>query len=413
MLADTVLVDRLNTVPDPTVGRVVLRELNADAVVGPEHVGVEVVQGIVTLTGTVSNRLAAQRAVEIVPVVRGVRAIVDRISVAPMIRPDYELDFAVAARLAKDQAIDPQRIGVRTQDGIVRLTGDIDSNAVRRIAVADVLSMPGVNDVIDNLSVSPPRPGERTDGTLTQEVRRILRDDPWLDDAHIEASSKNGRVTLRGWVANSAESARAEGDSRLAEPGGVDATALRIDALTDDGTLRAEPATVRSDRAMMQALADAYVSDPRVHPFVPGIDVRNSVVVLTGVAPNSKAAAAAVADARNVPGVLDVRNDLQTRPNITESDRVIKTDLLSAISRDHRLVSQHLSVDVAHGRVILRGSVDSDQNRLNAITLASTIPGVNVVLDQMAVDPHLPPNVEPNLRPNEEGTGRAEPQPTK
>ena len=53
----------------------------------------------VTLTGTVSNRLAHDRAIERVRLVRGVRAIVDRLEVAPIPRPDYELEFAVAGAL--------------------------------------------------------------------------------------------------------------------------------------------------------------------------------------------------------------------------------------------------------------------------------------------------------------------------
>lgn len=415
MLADTVLVDHLNVVPDTTIGRVLERELNRDAVVGPERVGVEVTDGVVTLQGTVSNRLAAQRAVEIAPVVRGVRSIVDRISVAPTVRPDYELDFAVAARLAKDAAISPQRIGVQTHDGVVRLTGDVDSDAARRIAVADVLAMPGVKDVVDTLSVLPPGPGGRSDGTLTEEVKRTLRADPWLDDAHIDVDSRGGRITLTGWVGNPAEEGRAEDDTRLAEPRGIEAAGLRIDALADDGTLRAEPTAVRPDREVMQALADAYVHDPRVHPFVPGIDVRNGIVVLTGVAPNSEAAAAAVADARDVPGVHDVRDDLQTRPDVSESDRVIETDLLSALRRDPQLASQPLSAEVAHGRVTLRGTVESEQARLDAMTLASTIVGVHAVVDEVAVEPHLAPANRSQAQGSgqPEGLGRAEAQPPK
>ncbi|HXX69815.1 MAG TPA: BON domain-containing protein [Polyangiaceae bacterium] len=404
MLADTVLVDRLNVVPDPTIGAVLRRELDRDAEVGPEHVGVEVVNGVVTLQGTVSNRLAAQRAVEIAPVVRGVRAIVDRISVAPVPRPDYELDFAVAARLAKDDAVSSQRIGARTHDGVVRLTGDVDSDAARRIALADVLAIPGVGDVVDTLSVRPLAPRERADSTLTAQVKYMLRADPWLDDAHVTVSSKDGLVKLGGWVGNAAERVRAEEDARLAEPSGFDDGSLRVDALTDDGTLRAEPPAVRADRDVMQSLADAYVLDPRVHPFVPGIDARNGVVVLTGVAPNSVAAAAAVADARDVPGVRDVRNDLQTRPSVSESDRVVRTDIQSAIRRDPELLTEHLFIDVAQGRVILSGTVHSEQSRLDAVTLVSTVPGVHAISDQIEVEPRLTPS-------GAEGMGRAETQP--
>lgn len=398
-------VNHLDIVPDETIRATVARELGRDPFVGPQRVGVDSAGGVVTLEGTVSNHLAARRAVEIAHVVRGVRAIVDRVSVAPTARPDYELDWTVAAKLANDDAIRSQRIGERTHDGAVRLSGDVDSGAARRIAIADVLAIPGVKAVVDHLSVSPPETRARTDRTLDAEVARTLGSDPWLDDAHVAVEAENGVVKLTGWVGNAAERARAEQDARTASPNGVDLSALRIDTWTDDGTLRTEPPAGLPDRDVTQALADAYVLDPRVHPFVPGIDVRNDVVVLTGIAPNCAAAAAAVADARNVPGVLDVRDDLQTRAALGEGDRIVRTDIETAIDRDPKLASMRLTVDVADGRVILRGTVDSEQDRLHAVTVASTTPGVRMVLDRIAVEPSL-------TRANDEATGRAERQPS-
>ncbi len=369
-------------VPDGAIEKTTRRELARDALTAAERIGVDCENGIVTLTGPVSTRLAKQRAVDIAHVVRGVRAIVDRTQVATLPRPDYELDFAVAAALSRDRVTTQQRIAVRTHEGIVRLSGDVDSNAVRRIAEADALSVPGVLDAVNDLAVRPQR---RADAQIAAEIERIVRDDPWLDDSRIRVAAERGVGRLAGWVGSAAEKARAENDAWASSPAGVDARGLRIDQFTDDGTLRAIPDRRRTDGDLEQALLDAFVRDPRVHPFAPTVEVRSGVVVLTGVAPNPHVARAVDDDARALPGARDVRDDVKTMRGVyTESDAQIRNQLATAIARDPRL-GPRVQVDVLDGRVFLRGAVDTNTDRLRAISIATSAPGARDVSDGLVV----------------------------
>jgi osmotically-inducible protein OsmY len=371
------------TATDGWIVAVLIRELEGDVVVARERVDVDCVNGVLTLHGEVGDRLARDRAVAIAHVVRGVRAIIDRISVTPRPRPDYELEFVAASAIAADPATAGEAIGAQAHAGVVRLTGNVDSNAARRIAEGDVLALPGALDVIDDLAVVP---GQRSDVRLGSEVERLMRDDPWLDDSGVRLATHAGVVRISGSVKSAAERARAESDARATSPIDVDVEALRIDAASD-GTLRDEPAPPRTDEQLARALVDAVARDPRVHPFLPGIQVRDRVVVVTGEAPDVDAAQAVAEDAHNVPGVADTHVDLSVTPAVGESDGAVLYEARGAIDHDPRLSARHIAVEVFHGRVSLRGSVASEADRRRAIAAATSVPGARGVDDLLVVDP--------------------------
>jgi hyperosmotically inducible protein len=371
-------------VPDEAIVRTTRRELGRDPVTGGENIGVDSEHGVLTLQGPLGNRLAKRRAVEIAHVVRGVRALVDRTQVTAPQRPDFELDAAVAAALSRDPVTAGEPIAAHADRGVVRLTGRVASPAALRAAEADTLAVPGVLDVAGALTVVP---RQRSDARLTAEVERTTRDDPWLDGSHVRADVRSGAVSLAGYVGSAGERARAEEDAWLASPAAVNAAALVIDQFVDDGTLRAAPRARRLDGDLEQSLLDAYVRDPRVHPFSPTVDVRDGVVVLSGVAPNPLVARAVDEDARVLPGVTGVLDEVRTLPGVFEqSDAAIRDQIVKTMSRDPRLAAS-VSVEVVAGRVFLRGTVANDDDRLRAVGIASSAPGARNVEDGLVVTP--------------------------
>jgi osmotically-inducible protein OsmY len=366
--------------------RVIVRQLDADPIVARERIRVVCDEGVITLEGVVSAPLARQRAVAVLQVVRGVRAVVDRLAVASLRTSDGLLSLAAAAALARDPAVTTQRqIAARARDGVVRLSGVVEADATRRIVEDDLSALPGVSRVVNDLAVVPHSRGDRA---LAWQVERIVSDDPWVDGSDVHVAAEHGTIKLSGSVHSAAERARAESDARAASPLAVDPSGLRIADAPDDGTLRAAPPATRPDGDIRQALADAVTRDPRVRPFAPGIDVRNGVVVLTGVAPSRDAALAIADDAANVPGIASVRDALTiTPPGFADSDAAVQGTILDAIRRDPSLGTAGLWVEVISGRVILRGVVPTDTARINAMALASSIAGVTDVEDALLVQP--------------------------
>jgi osmotically-inducible protein OsmY len=378
-------------VTDPQLVRVSVRQLNGDPLVARERIRILARDGVVMLEGAVTSALVRRHAVAALEVVRGVRAIVDRIVVAsPEPPPDDELlALAAASALARDGAFSSQEhVSAHVRRGVVRLAGTVESDVGRRIAEEDVGSLPGVRNVIDDLAVDPlsaRRP--RSESVLAHQVEWVLGGDPWVDRTDVRVWAHEGTVHLRGTVRSGAERARAESDARATSPGGVDVSELRIVDGPDDGTLRANPPSERPDADLRRALADACGADPRVRPFVPEIDVRNGVVVLTGVAQDQRAADAAAEDAGDVPGVMSVRNAMQTSVTPAASDAELSGAILDAIRRDPTLGRTSLWVEAVSGRVILRGVVPNDTARIDALALASSVAGVVDVEDAIIVEP--------------------------
>jgi osmotically-inducible protein OsmY len=165
---------------------------------------------------------------------------------------------------------------------------------------------------------------------------------------------------------------------------------LRIENPVDDGTLRSKPEVLHTDGDLDQALHDAFARDPRIQPpFLPTVDVRDRFVVLTGVAPNPEAARAVDEDARNLPGVTDVRDAVRTMPAAIyeQSDTAISEQVQRTMLRDPKLSAARITVYVMKGRVYLRGEVPTDADRLRAISIATSAPGVRDVDDGLGVAP--------------------------
>src|SRR5215472_740868 len=125
------------------------------------NVKATVEDGIVTLTGTVDlyqRKLDAAKLARKTPNAQGVRNL---ITVAGPNVTDAQLEEKLAKKLTYvrqgyDSTFDYFAIGVK--DGVVTLVGQDRTGVGRSEAMADIALMPGVKDVIDNVSIAPVSP---------------------------------------------------------------------------------------------------------------------------------------------------------------------------------------------------------------------------------------------------------------
>ena len=162
--------------------------------------------GIVTLTGTVDlyqRKLDAAKLARKTASVQGVRNL---ITVAGANVPDEQLEQKLATKLTYvrtgfDSTFDYFALGVK--DGVVTVEGQDRTGIGRDEAVADIANMPGVKDVIANISVEPASIFD--DGLRLRTARAIYRD-PVLRKYAIDPARPiriivvNGHVTLYGAV---------------------------------------------------------------------------------------------------------------------------------------------------------------------------------------------------------------------
>jgi len=162
--------------------------------------------GIVTLTGTVDlyqRKLDAAKLARKIGHVQGVRNLV---TVAGPDVPDAQLEQKLATKLTYvrvgyDNTFDYFALGVK--DGVVTVEGQDRTGVGREEALADIANMPGVKDVVENISVAPVSTFD--DGIRIQAMQAIYRDPVLskyaMDPAHpIRIIVANGHVTLYGAV---------------------------------------------------------------------------------------------------------------------------------------------------------------------------------------------------------------------
>ncbi len=71
------------------------------------------------------------------------------------LRPDQELLDEIVREIRWDPRVDQAAIAVDVKDGIVTLSGQVDSATRRLAAYETVLRVRGVRRVIDNVEVAP------------------------------------------------------------------------------------------------------------------------------------------------------------------------------------------------------------------------------------------------------------------
>jgi osmotically-inducible protein OsmY len=121
-------------------------------------------------------------------------------------------------------------------------------------------------------------------------------------------------------------------------------------------------------------------------------DRDNGVVTLTGDVPNDAEKTRAETIAKSVAGTQVVSNQIAVRPEGAESDaKKIDSDLDKAIEKnldavliEHKL-NKDVKYDVKNGVVTLKGDVNSASKRSQVEKLATTVPNVKQVVNELQV----------------------------
>jgi len=121
---------------------------------------------------------------------------------AMAILTDREVAELIHEILTRDSRVDAGEIDVRVEDGVVFLSGAVDSAAERRAAQEDVESTPA-HEIVNTLTLG--NFIERTDDELRAAVKQALSRDLAVDAAAVVVDAKDGVVTLSGRVASSSQ----------------------------------------------------------------------------------------------------------------------------------------------------------------------------------------------------------------
>lgn len=133
---------------------------------------------------------------------------------------DAWLDGKAETVLLLNENLNNFTIDTDVSDGVVLLTGEVESNVDRRLAEELIASVDGVKSVKNKLTVANEEPiGEKinrkyVDTKIATVVKTRLLMDREVAGTDINVASENGTIILRGFVRSGAEKDLAEAIAR-------------------------------------------------------------------------------------------------------------------------------------------------------------------------------------------------------
>ena len=181
-----------------------------------DDIKIQSVNGVVTLTGTVSGETHKFLAREAVANLAGVKSVDNRLEVKgehPAENSDAWLMMKVKATLLFHQSVSGLKTEVTgVKDGIVTLRGEATSQAQKDLTSEYAKDVEGVKDVKNEMTVAKTsvKPGKTVgekvdDASITAQVKMTLLSHRSTSALNTKVKTKDGVVTLRGKAKNAAE----------------------------------------------------------------------------------------------------------------------------------------------------------------------------------------------------------------
>jgi len=121
-------------------------------------------------------------------------------TVATAARTDVDIQNEVLAELKWEPRVQSNEIGVAVKEGVVTLTGYVDSYTKRWAAEEASHRVRGVKAVANDIEVRLGASSERTDPDIAASAARALQWDILLEREKIDVTVSKGWVTLKGTV---------------------------------------------------------------------------------------------------------------------------------------------------------------------------------------------------------------------
>ncbi len=119
---------------------------------------------------------------------------------------DSSITVKVNSELTNEPMVKARYIDVDTLDGVVTLTGMVESQEVMERAVAAAGRATGVVKVKNNLTIGTRSMGQMVDdGLLGSRIKARLIKEPGIRSLNIDVDVYNGIVTLSGIMSSAAE----------------------------------------------------------------------------------------------------------------------------------------------------------------------------------------------------------------
>jgi osmotically-inducible protein OsmY len=116
------------------------------------------------------------------------------------VKMDAELQRDVMNELKWEPTIHAAEIGVGVKDGVVTLSGDVDSYSKKWAIERAVRRVSGVKTVTGEIKVTLPHSYKRTDEDIDRSATNVLNWNYWVPGDRVKVRVKDGWITLTGDV---------------------------------------------------------------------------------------------------------------------------------------------------------------------------------------------------------------------
>jgi osmotically-inducible protein OsmY len=316
-------------ITDSGITSVVEKGLKQEKGVVPDDVDVSTSQGIVTLSGSLDNLLAKERAVRIAESIRGVRGVIDQTTVTPVSRSDEDINKDIAAALKQDPATESYQVAASVQNAVATLTGSVGFYGEKQLATRIAEGIKGVKEVRNNVTID--YLAKPTNTQIADDIKARLQWDIWINGELIKPVVEDGKVTLTGTIGSAISKTRALDDAWVSGVTSVDDSGVKIEPRTSNGAHQEQEYATRSDSEIKKAIQASLHLDPRVSAFSPDVTVEDGGVILGGNVGNLKAKTSAEEDAKDIVGVWRVDNLLKVKAKEQPTDAQMEAQLKAAL----------------------------------------------------------------------------------
>ncbi len=222
-------------------------------------------------------------------------------TIATTLRSDADIQAEVLSELKWEPRVQATEIGVAVKDGVVTLTGFVDSYTKRWAAEDATHRVRGVKAVANDIEIRLGVGGERTDPEIAAAAARALQWDALLVPEKIDVTVSKGWITLRGTV--DWQYKKHEAERVVRNLSGVKGVSNLIDVRP-----KVQPAEIR--KQVEQALVRSAQTDAgRI-----SVEVDGNKVTLKGAVRAWVERQEAERAAWRAPGVMTVDNRITVAP---------------------------------------------------------------------------------------------------
>jgi osmotically-inducible protein OsmY len=125
-------------------------------------------------------------------------------------KTDADLQRDVQEELKWEPTLHPAEIGVTAREGVVTLTGHVESYAAKFAAERAAKRVSGVKGLAEEIEVRLPGLSRRTDAEIAQAALNAMEWDVWVPNKDVQVIVENGLISLEGQVERQYQKTAAE-----------------------------------------------------------------------------------------------------------------------------------------------------------------------------------------------------------